>query len=188
MGVVLVLVLVVCCFEWVFGVGVYGVIFCYDGWNIFVVVCLLFLLLWFKCFNIGCDCMFMEELLYGLCDECLCVQVSVVMLFGDSVVVGFLGNFWYVLVEMCVLSNWICCYLYQVIVLCLVMYVCEDDVVSMGNVELVMLWVSGLKELVVLEDSYYMIMIDCECCEVICCSVCFFIGIGECSGVFKVVV
>lgn len=130
MGVLFLFKFVVECLQQVVGVGVYGVIFCYDGWSILWMVKLLFLLLLVKKFGLGCYCVFEEQYFYGLCDECLCNQVEVVMCLGDSIVVGLFGNLWYLLVDLYQFFIYVCGLLFWVILFCLVVYVSEDDVVS----------------------------------------------------------
>lgn len=144
------------------GVGVYGVTFRYDGWNIPWVARLSFLLPLLKRLGIGRDRVFEEEYPYGLRDERLRKQVEAAMRSGDSTVAGLLGNPWHSLADLFQLSRNVRQLLPKVTAPCLVAHASEDDVASLGNAELVLKKVSGPTELLLLEDSYHMITIDRE--------------------------
>lgn len=144
------------------GVGVYGVTFRYDGWNIPWVARLSFLLPLFKRLGMGRDRVFEEESPYGLRDERLRNQVEAAMRSGDSSVAGLLGNPWHALADLHQLSRNVRRLLPQVKAPCLVAHATEDDVASLRNAQLVLRRVSGPTELLLLDNSFHMITIDRE--------------------------
>ncbi|UXA47178.1 alpha/beta fold hydrolase [Xanthomonas prunicola] len=146
--------------ELVAGVGVYGVTFRYDGWNIPWTRHLSFLLPAFKLFGIGRRRMFLEESPYGLRDERLRARIAAAMQGGDSSVAGLPGNPWHSLAELRALSARVRRRLPKVIAPCLVAHAAEDDVASLRNARMVLDGVSGATEFLLMEDSYHMLTLD----------------------------
>lgn len=148
---------------WISGVGVLGATFRYDGWSIPPVARLTFMLPLVKRLGLFRHTSFLERPPYGLRDERIRARISAAMFGDDSSVAGLPGNPWHSLAELYLLARHTRRRLPRVIAPCLVAHATEDDVASLRyNAGLVMQRVSGLAELLPLQDSYHMITIDRE--------------------------
>ncbi|OCG07081.1 alpha/beta hydrolase [Gilliamella sp. wkB178] len=167
--------------EQIKGVGVFAPTFYYDGWSMpFWAKKFFFLLVYFKKLGIFQKVSFIEKPPYGLKDERIRAVVSESMLSGDSGAAGLAGNPFPALAEMQLLAKHVRKDLAKVTSPCLIIHSGNDDIANIEtNAKLVEKNVSGLKKLIVLNDSYHLVTIDSQRREVINESVSFFNKIAE---------
>ncbi|WP_325343048.1 alpha/beta hydrolase [Xylophilus sp.] len=148
--------------ERIAGVAALAPIFRHDGWSMPAYTRLSFLLRAFKALRIGRRGCFTEQPPYGIKDEALRARIVAQMNSGDSTAAGLPGNPWWAVAEMHKLAADVLHHeLRRIQQPCLVIHAAEDDVAKLSNAQDIVRRVPQA-ELVVLHDSYHLIVIDRE--------------------------
>jgi len=142
------------------GLGLYGTTFRYDGWAVPAMARLSFLLPLVCGFGIGRDRQFREAFPYGIKSERMRSWIVASMQSGDSGGAGLPGNPCPSLAEFIRLSGHVRRRLARVRAPCLVVHSSDDDIASLGNVELIEKKVAAPVETVLLDQSYHMVSVD----------------------------
>jgi carboxylesterase len=149
--------------ERIAGVAALAPMFRHDGWSMPFFTRFSFVLRIFKALGVGRGGCFIERPPYGIKDEALRKRIVAQMQSGDSTAAGLPGNPWWAVAEMYKLSAQVRRRLGDIRSPCLVVHATEDDVASVANARLI---TDGVRrapvELVLLEDSYHLVVIDRE--------------------------
>lgn len=156
------------------GVAALAPIFRHDGWSMPAYTRLSFVLRIFKALGVGRNGCFVEQPPYGIKDEALRARIVAHMQSGDSTAAGLPGNPWWAVAEMHKLAARVRGELADIRQPCLVMHAAQDDVATLSNAQLIVQRVRAPVELVVLHDSYHLIVIDRERRTVIARTATFF--------------